>query len=692
MAIYHFNGQVIGRISKTGQPKSPVSSAAYRSGEKLYDELENKKWDYMREVKPEAHMLAPPHAPDWVNDRERLWNEVNKIEKNYNAQLAREFNIGLPCELSHEQQRELALEFCQEAFVDRGMVADIAIHRDDKNNPHFHVMLPTRPFNEDGSWGIKAKREYIYDKDGNHVLDKNGKKTFKKVTTTDWDSKEVFLSWRKLWADKTNEYLLKNGINEKISHLSNKDRGIESLPTIHEGYAARQRVQEGKDSDRINTNKKIKEYNITVSDLKKYKEKKAIREYQNKFARKFSPMEKKALSNIAKELKMFVKVESIEERKQQLKQWKKSIQFRQDSETKLSQLERIDKEEILISEATEIFETEANRFLEKHYPNLDSSKYSTDEKIAIVENTILHNRIHTPENITEMLSDMKSENILKQVDNLIKNRFSFTMGIKQHINIMNTILVKAEQKLGANEISPVHELQAARLKNPKAYQIFRDTFRKKQRVEEVHKLMNEFYNLEINKRYPNLDVQKMTLDEKEILIVGTEYYGKPITLESISTLRRYSTQDQANIINILTNTHGSDWETKLHNESKYRDFQFDNPRFVLLFKDECLRNIKELPDDERQLFALVEPELQAFDKISKELNLEDINTDINNEIHAFSSNLSTATKMINGVAGALFEDLLESRDYKSKKQFEEDLNAKSKKAKKRSIHSSGPSL
>ncbi|HCX5354388.1 TPA: MobA/MobL family protein, partial [Escherichia coli] len=117
------------------------------------------------------------------SDRHKLWNEVNKIEKNYNAQFAREFNVALPLELSNQEQENLTLEFCQEAFVDRGMVADIAIHRDELNNPHFHVMLTVRPFNEDGTWGFKAKREYKFDENGNHILDKNGKKDFYKVNT-----------------------------------------------------------------------------------------------------------------------------------------------------------------------------------------------------------------------------------------------------------------------------------------------------------------------------------------------------------------------------------------------------------------------------------------------------------------------------------------------------------------------------
>ena len=39
------------------------------------------------------------------------------------------------------------------------MVVDISIHRDDMNNPHAHVLLTQRPFNSDGTWGKRQKRE-----------------------------------------------------------------------------------------------------------------------------------------------------------------------------------------------------------------------------------------------------------------------------------------------------------------------------------------------------------------------------------------------------------------------------------------------------------------------------------------------------------------------------------------------------
>ena len=77
-------------------------------------------------------LLKPVHAPEWYLNRERLWNEVEKIEKAKNVQLAREFTVALPVELSKQQQGELLRHFVQEVFVDEGMLAYVAIHHEVK--------------------------------------------------------------------------------------------------------------------------------------------------------------------------------------------------------------------------------------------------------------------------------------------------------------------------------------------------------------------------------------------------------------------------------------------------------------------------------------------------------------------------------------------------------------------------------
>ncbi len=82
--------------------------------------------------------------------------------------------------------------FLLDNFVNRGMVADFAVHQPDKedggiSNPHFHVMCPIRPIEPDGRWGNKQRREYVLD--GTHeerVLDEAGNYVFNAVPTTDW--------------------------------------------------------------------------------------------------------------------------------------------------------------------------------------------------------------------------------------------------------------------------------------------------------------------------------------------------------------------------------------------------------------------------------------------------------------------------------------------------------------------------
>src|SRR4029077_6231364 len=99
MAIYHLSASVVSR----GQGRSIVAAAAYRSGSELGDERYERVHDYTRK-KDVAHteILLPKNAPEWMKDREKLWNHVEAIEKRKDAQLAREVQFSLPRELSLE--------------------------------------------------------------------------------------------------------------------------------------------------------------------------------------------------------------------------------------------------------------------------------------------------------------------------------------------------------------------------------------------------------------------------------------------------------------------------------------------------------------------------------------------------------------------------------------------------------------
>jgi Ti-type conjugative transfer relaxase TraA len=215
MAIFHFSGQVISR----SQGRNAVAAAAYRSAEKLFDERNGKTQDFTKKEQDILYkeVMLPSGAPEWMKDRNKLWNEVEKNEKRKDAQLAREFNIALPKELSPKQNIELAKEFVQKEFVDKGMVADLCLHKGHngtEEQPHIHVMLTMREVTPDG-FGKKVR---------------------------EWNGREQLEHQREAWAECANKHLALNGHDIRIDHRSNAERGIDLEPQYKIGAKAAERA------------------------------------------------------------------------------------------------------------------------------------------------------------------------------------------------------------------------------------------------------------------------------------------------------------------------------------------------------------------------------------------------------------------------------------------------------------------
>lgn len=271
MALYHLTVSQIRRSA--GQ--SAIAAAAYRAGECLYSDYYGEYSDYTRKGGVIcSEILLPPHAPLEYQDRATLWNTVEQVEKHKKAQLAYSFDIALQNELSMEENIALAREFVQRCLVDKGMVADFAVHAPDKEdggipNPHFHVMTTMRPINPDGTWGQKQRREYVLDDEGNRVLDRNGKPMFNAVPTTDWGSPETLEAWREAWAELCNAKFAEKGLDCCIDHRSFERQGIDQLPTVHEGVTVRAMEAKGIRTNKGDLNRWIKATNDLIHSLKK---------------------------------------------------------------------------------------------------------------------------------------------------------------------------------------------------------------------------------------------------------------------------------------------------------------------------------------------------------------------------------------------------------------------------------------
>lgn len=310
MAIYHLEAKVVGR----GAGRSAVAASAYLSCSHLYNDYDGVQHDYTRKQGLVwQRVFLPEYAPQEWQDREKLWNAVEEVETAKDSRLAREFVVALPIKLNREEQIELLQEFVREQFVADGMCADAAIHDTDGHNPHAHILLTVRPLDERGKWQYKTEKEYLCMKNGEErgftaaefkaAQNEGWEKQYpykvgkKKVYMTPsaaeaqglvradkhpkstrygrqnpiserWNSEEQLASWRVAWADVTNRYLESAGREERIDHRSNAARGLDEIPTIHEGVTVQALERKGIVSDRCEMNRQIRADNALLRELK----------------------------------------------------------------------------------------------------------------------------------------------------------------------------------------------------------------------------------------------------------------------------------------------------------------------------------------------------------------------------------------------------------------------------------------
>lgn len=227
-------------------------------------------------------------------------------------------------------------KYVQEQFVDRGMVADICVHRDNPNNPHAHIMLTMRPFNERGEWGNKKRKEYLFDEQGNKILDAKGKPKYKTHFITDWDKDENVTKWREAWSNEINRELEKKGIEQRVSHLSYEKQGIDKVPTIHLGHIAHAMEKKGKRTEKGDLNRDITAYNELNElieknekyrgDLQKKYKKEELEERFEKFYLNFTAEENEVWEKAKEYLKKpVIALSDIEKRMDQLHSWSERI-------------------------------------------------------------------------------------------------------------------------------------------------------------------------------------------------------------------------------------------------------------------------------------------------------------------------------------------------------------------------------
>lgn len=208
MANFHLEVTTVSRNARQGK-KSVTRLASYISGRKLYDSYGRKWYSHERSDVALCKVYVPPDAPADFRDLQALCDHIEAAEARKDARTAREFKGSLPNELPYYELVQIVNEFVETNFIRLGLPAVAAIHKGinidapDRNNPHVHIIVPTRTVGADG---------------------------FSKKKFTPLNAREYIRIWRSRWAEVQNRAYERCGLDVRVSHKSLKDQKKEREP------------------------------------------------------------------------------------------------------------------------------------------------------------------------------------------------------------------------------------------------------------------------------------------------------------------------------------------------------------------------------------------------------------------------------------------------------------------------------
>lgn len=680
MAIFHLSFQNI----SAGKNRSAVASASYRSGDKLFSDREQKNYFYKRDVKPETFILTPKNAPEWASDRQKLWNEVEAKDRKANSRYAKEFNVALPIELSPDEQKELLTKYVQENFVNAGMVADVAIHRDHTENPHAHVMLTNRPFNPDGSWGMKTKTEYILDENGNKTKTPAGNIRNRKIWLVDWDKKEKITEWRANWAKAVNQILEAKNFPDRISEKSYEEQGIDEVATQHEGINSQK-------EKRQEFNRNVKQQRQAKAEAKNVNEKiHNIRRIET-LQRHYSFDEKRMVAQLSKQLKTFVSLENLDEKQRMLFNWKNSATIKQAiGEDMTKQLVTISQQEKSLAEANQLLDKVVNRTVKKLYPDVDFEQVTMAEKRELIKETDSEQKVFAGDELKDRLAMIRTNILNQQVLMFTKRPFaSWLMLEKQEQRAKETISDVLAKK--GYQLADIKRTKGTLLSDfdEKQQDVLKKNIKELSAVSEIKQVVDTQYNNVLSKVFPNMSLDKVKMTEKERLYTAVIYYNperKPLEKRDLDQLKnnppvQFTTQEHVQGLAYLS---GQIKPDDIQNANLLR--VLNNRGTQQLFIGEAGQDKKISTKQLEQAKQAVKQHNQKNDDFRKE-NMPDY--------RAVNYNENTPAKYMNKLLSDTLMSLLYennqdhelNRQKKAQKELEYELDKKKRQHQKHGRHS-----
>ena len=170
------------------------------------------------------------NMPAWAKTPREYWKAADQYER-ANGRLFIQVEFALPVELSEEQQIELSREFSEKLTGPGCLPYTMAIHAEDTDNPHCHLMISERRNDGIGrspdTWFRKADAK----------ASPGAKKT------DEFQKLDSYWNMRVTWAGLANNALERAGLAERLDPRTLEAQGKGREAQIHEGRSPERKAE-----------------------------------------------------------------------------------------------------------------------------------------------------------------------------------------------------------------------------------------------------------------------------------------------------------------------------------------------------------------------------------------------------------------------------------------------------------------
>jgi hypothetical protein len=466
------------------------------------------------------------------------------------------------------------------------MVADVAIHRDHQDNPHAHVMLTNRPFNPDGTWGIKSKKQYILDENGNKMYTGTSKyPKSRKILMVDWDKKEKIIEWRHNWAVSVNQVLEQKNIPDRISEKSFVEQGIADTPMQHEGINSKRH-------ERKAFNQQVKKYRETKANYKNNQEKVINRGHLDSLSKHFSFNEKKVVKELSHELKTYISLESLDDKRRMLFNWKNSALIKHAvGEDVTKQLLTINQQESSLKKADELLNKVVDRTTKKLYTELDFEQTTAAERRELIKETNSEQTIFKGSELNEHLMNIRDDLSTRQLLTFTKRPYvGWKLLMQQEKEVK--IELKYTLMIHDDSLESLEHVDQGLLEkySPTEQQKITRAVKDLRAIMAVKQVIQTQYHEVLKRAFPNGDLDELPMIKLEQAYTAVMYYDpalKPCKVETIARWQKnppriFNTQEHQQGLAYLSGQLSLD---QLENHHLQRVLKHDGTK--QLFLGEC---------------------------------------------------------------------------------------------------------